>query len=231
MHDSPTGCTTISLFHSLGGIEKSSIARASLERGERPETVILHQGQFGGMHGLIHRQLRAMVTERVDAELWTLAERTEGLSAAHFVSTVVYEDATTHKIMTMAGDLLGLGSDELMLEFGKFWIASMASGPYKKFFEFTGRDFTETLRNLNSMHETVALTMSGARPPRFDVTEQDGTGLTVSYSSGREGLLPFVFGLFKGLLAHHNQAATIRVIGLEAGQARFRIEFCGRPPA
>lgn len=179
------------------------------------------------MHGLIHRQLREMVTSRIDPELWQLAERTEGLSASHFVSSLVYPDAVTDKIMAIAGELLGLDHEDLLLEFGRFWIASMATGPYHRFFEFTGRSFGETIENLNAMHDTVALAMRGATPPRFSVTEHDDRGLTVSYTSVRGGLLPFVFGLFRGLLDHHDQAATIRIVRLNGKDALLRVEFSG----
>ena len=93
--------------------------------------------------------------------------------------------------------------------FGEYWITFMSRGAYAELLDFAGGDLVTLLRNLDSLHDSVRNAIPGAVTPRFKVTKVSAKTILVRYSSERAGLLPFVCGLLKALLARFGQKGVI----------------------
>lgn len=177
------------------------------------------------MYGLFHRTIREMVNARVGAQSWQRVEDKLSLDASHFISARVYDDALTIDILAESAKVLELSFDDLLEQFGVFWIHSTSSGQYKGIMEFTGRTLPEFLTNMDRMHTSVRVAMPNAVTPLFSVISSDESNVIVQYQSERSGLNPLVVGLLKGLLTYFHLTGSVDQIENFDGSPVFRVTF------
>lgn len=152
------------------------------------------------MYGMIHRAIRSMIIEEKGEDVWNDLERRTGFSPAEMISGEVYSDEITLALLAAASDCMKISAEELLIRFGKFWIFFAERGSFSHIMDFTGKDIESFVANLDRMHEGVRAVMPQAVMPSFKVVDTAPGMISVSYSSPRAGLEPFVLGLLHGLL-------------------------------
>jgi len=168
------------------------------------------------MYGLVNEAMRDMVVSRHGEPCWAEICGRVGVPSTEFVAMQAYPDAMTYGLVGAASEVLAIPAGDLLRSFGDYWITFTAEQGYGEMMDLFGKDLLSCLRNLNGMHAHMGVMMPELRPPRFEVTEREGSGVPVvelRYYSKRAGLMPFVLGLLEGLARKFGQKAEIGHVG------------------
>jgi guanylate cyclase soluble subunit beta len=161
------------------------------------------------MYGMVHNAARNMAVDALGNDEWALLLKTYKLSPDQFISNNNYSDAVTFEIVDAISERLGVGTNDLLRAFGRYWIEYAATSPFGVMFRVGGQDIRSFLRNLNRMHASIHATMPGSRMPSFEVLLETNSRIDVLYVSERIGLEAFVEGLFSGLLHHFGENGEV----------------------
>lgn len=154
------------------------------------------------MYGIIHRAVRDMVIETKGAPVWEQLCANHELSEQSFEPMDSYPDAQTYGIVGAAAQELGMPLEEILFQFGIYWVKVTAPRDYGMIFHLTGSDLFGFLEGLDAMHERIVLTFSDLQMPYFSLDRLEPHRALLHYRSHREGLAPFVLGLLDGLAQH-----------------------------
>ena len=177
------------------------------------------------MYGMIHRAARQMIRDSNDAEAWVRVLNATGLEDDAFISAQVYSDEVTFNLIGAISNELGTPVPDLLVQFGRYWVAFAASSPYSQILSLAGDDIATFIGNLDRTHASVKASMPGAVLPSFLLVRADERSLQVAYRSPRQGLEPFVLGLLQGLLEHFNEKGDVTEIGPSQDGVDFLIRF------
>ena len=155
------------------------------------------------MYGMVNAAVRGLVVDNYGLDKW---QRISKLAASpeSFVAMQSYPDEITYRLIGAAESVLDTEATEILLAFGRYWVLHIASKSYAELMEASGSGFVDFVKNLDHMHQRIRVTFPDYRPPSFRVLVKDDQHLLVDYYSDRDGLLPFVEGLFHGLAAYYS---------------------------
>ena len=151
------------------------------------------------MYGLINKALRDMVLDNYDEETWQQILEKSGVPDDSFLTMRSYDDGITYDLAGAASEVLGAPVEKCLELFGEYWLTEAAPNSYGKLLDAAGETVFEFLENLNVMHDRITSTFIDYSPPQFFVERRSDKEALVHYKSVREGLTPFVVGLFKGM--------------------------------
>ena len=120
-----------------------------------------------------------------------------------------YDDDITYNLVGAAVEVLQIDAHTVLQTFGKYWVSDVATKHYASLMDNTGISFVDFVKNLDHMHQRIRTTFPDYNPPSFRVIDLDNDRIQVDYYSIREGLLPFVEGLFEGLAIHFKTEISI----------------------
>lgn len=161
------------------------------------------------MYGLVNRAVEDMVVANFGEGTWTAIKERAGFHDEGFMSMQNYDDAVTYNMVGAASEVLGIEPSSVLEAFGEYWVMFTGREGYGHLFEMGGRSLSEFLENLNNMHTRIAVAMSDARMPSFQVEKIDANSLRLHYVSTREGLAPLVVGILRGLAKVFNTSVTV----------------------
>ncbi len=164
------------------------------------------------MYGLVNRAVEQMVKEKFGVDTWQAIQARAGLEDEGFLALRTYPDDITYRLVGAASDHLGIPAPAVLEAFGEYWVMATAKASYGDLMRLSGRTLPEFLQNLDQMHSRLALTFKEMRPPSFTCSDVTPTSLVLHYHSTRDGLLPFVVGLVKGLSAYFETPARVDVL-------------------
>lgn len=150
------------------------------------------------MYGMVNEAIRSLITEEFGEQTWE-AVRTKAESPSTFAPFQIYDDSVTYSLVGACVDVLELPADAVLRTFGHYWVEKIATKHYADLMDRTGTDFVTFVKNLDHMHARIQTTFRNYEPPSFRILELEIGRFQVDYYSRREGLLPFVEGLFEGL--------------------------------
>ena len=150
------------------------------------------------MYGMVNQAVRGLILEKFGSETWSKIHSSVG-SPESFSAMEPYDDSITYSLVVKSSEVLGLPADVILKTFGEYWVKEIASVHYEKIMKSSGVTFADFLANLDHMHQRIRVTFPNYNPPSFRVKSLDPSTLQVDYYSHREGLIPFVEGLFSGL--------------------------------
>jgi hypothetical protein len=110
-----------------------------------------------------------------------------------------YDDALTYKLVGNASAVLGADAAAVLELFGEYWITYTADEGYGELMDLCGDNFVEFLGNLDMLHTRMNSMMPQLAPPQFSVQNETENSVELLYKSHREGLVPMLFGLIRGL--------------------------------
>lgn len=161
------------------------------------------------MYGMVNEAVKGLVLSAFGKDAWEKIH-TQANSPESFVSLDSYDDAVTYNLVGAASEVLQLDAGTILVEFGKYWVAEVATVHYAELMSQTGDGIVPFLDNLDAMHQRMKSMFPNYQPPSFRVLPLEEEGLfQVDYYSKREGLLPFVEGLFQGLAIHFKETLEI----------------------
>lgn len=167
------------------------------------------------MYGMVNSAVREHVIERYGAAAWDEVRAAAG-TPDRFEPMQPYPDALTYGLVGSVVSRFGVAAPTLLHDLGEFWIERIAKPHYAELMSATGTSFVAFVKNLDHMHARIRVTFPDYRPPSFRVLTLADDRLQVDYYSEREGLLPFVEGLFTGLAAHINTKVSFEHVADES---------------
>lgn len=169
------------------------------------------------MYGMVNKAVKDLITETFGPEQWATLADAVGVDH-HFISMQAYDDEVTYQLVAEASNLVNVPQEELLRQFGSYWIRFTASEGYGHIIGMFGDTLGEFLEHLgNDLHARVALSMPDLKPPEFRTEKLDARTYRVHYSSHRAGLGPMVGGLLEGLSERFQEPATVTHRHSEAG--------------
>lgn len=165
------------------------------------------------MYGMVNNAIRSFVVEQHGPELWAEVCDRAGVDHGEFAATMPYDDAVSLQLVEQSSAVTCMTVDALLRAIGRYWVQFALRSSFGPLIHFGGTRFEEFLGNLDAMHSKIQASLPELAPPSFKVEgAEDGT-ILVSYRSVRDGLFPFVEGLFVGLSEHFGQ--PVEILGFE----------------
>lgn len=162
------------------------------------------------MYGLVNKAIEGLICSQAGEAAWTQIKQKAGIEEDYFVSMNPYPDEVSYKLVGAASEVLRLSAEEVLIQFGEYWVLYTAQEGYGNLLAMTGHDFRGFLFNLDNMHAQVGLGFPELKPPSFRVTENSPEELILHYYSDRAGLSPMVIGLLRGLGKLMNTAVSVK---------------------
>jgi hypothetical protein len=156
------------------------------------------------VHGVIFTSLREYLTASHGHEF---AGDVFG-DQPEFLLTESYPDEQFLLLLDRTTRASGRSLDAVVHDFGVFTAITTFTRLYPAFFSVaaSAREFLLTVEG--RIHELVRATIPNAAPPKLHVTELDGDGVSIVYSSPRQ-LCVLLRGLAQGTASHYGEQATI----------------------
>lgn len=165
------------------------------------------------MYGLINSALQGMIRDKFGDEQWEKVLAASGVPEDSFLTMRSYDDALTYQLAGAASEVLGAPVETCLEMFGEYWVLEVAAKSYGMLMDASGDSLVEFLGNMNALHDRITGTFLNYVPPEFRVEDLGGDRYRIHYISKREGLVPFVDGLLKGLA--HRFGNEMEVLDLE----------------
>lgn len=151
------------------------------------------------MYGLVNIAVKDLVVSNFGEDKWQAILNTADIDDADFASMEAYDDAISYSLVGAATEVLGLDAETILQTFGEYWITYTAEKGYGPILDMAGNNFGEFLKNLNTLHDNVAISFPDLKPPFFEVDDVGENEWRLQYFSEREGLVPMMVGLLNGL--------------------------------
>ncbi len=151
------------------------------------------------MYGLVNKGLQGLLVERFGQATWEKIKSHAGVTEELFISSESYPDEITYQLVGSATSVTGAPVDQLLFEFGEYWVLQTGRASYGALFEAAGKTLPEFLRNLPDFHTRVKMMFPKLEPPKFRVENPGDSSLELHYITHRPGLTDFVRGLISGL--------------------------------
>jgi hypothetical protein len=163
------------------------------------------------MYGLVNKAVKGFVLKNFDEATWSRIHTAAGVDS-DFTAMQAYEDDVTYNLVGAAHEETGIAVRDILHGFGEYWVSDVATYSYADLMRKSGSGFIDFVKNLDHLHERIRVTFPDYRPPSFRVKQIGAKQIQVDYYSHREGLIPFVEGLFQGLGKHYDETITIEQI-------------------
>lgn len=150
------------------------------------------------MYGMVNKAVEDMVCSVHGEAMWQRIKERAGINVEVFISNEGYPDEMTYKLVGAASELTGTPPAQILEAFGDHWVKTAEAG-YGELLNAGGRTLREFLINLPDFHARVSMVMPKLKPPIFKVSHVEERSLHLHYYTHRPGLVPFVFGLIRGL--------------------------------
>jgi hypothetical protein len=162
------------------------------------------------MYGLVNEGIRELVISLSGPEIWESMCDEVGLEPGGFEPLCPYHDSLTYRLVEVASQKLSIPTDELLRQYGHYWVTYTAEQGYGEIMNLFGTDFRTCLVNLNRMHAHMGAMMPSLHPPRFTVEHASDSGMTLHYFSSRPGLAPMVEGILEGLAEKFGETISMQ---------------------
>jgi len=163
------------------------------------------------MYGIINTSIEELVIHKFGNAAWDAILLRSGVSKQIFLSNEAYDDLITYQIAAATAEEAGLTIDEVLLEFGKWWILNTCQKRYGAMLKTGGGDLAEFLLGLPSFHDRVQLMYPKLSPPGFKIEQLKDRQFQVHYYSTRPALQEFMRGLLFGLAEYFKVEARVEL--------------------
>lgn len=164
------------------------------------------------MYGIVNRAVEELIIERFGIDKWEEIKQKAGFNSEGFMTLKPYPDALTFKLVGAASEILNVPADTLLEAFGEYWILYTAEKGYGEMLNLAGDSFPSFLKNLNMLHGRVSNLMPELAPPQFECRNEKENSIELIYRSHRNGMIPMLYGLIKGLAKRFNKEVVIEEI-------------------
>jgi predicted hydrocarbon binding protein len=161
------------------------------------------------MKGVINKGVQELVESQFGQDAWEAIRCNARCDEASFSPGIDYPDQMTVDLIVAASEHLNLTADDVMIAFGKYWVANTGAKSYPTLFALAGGNSKEFLRNMDRVHRQVTVSIEGAHPPPLTPEELPDGGLAIHYQSQRK-LCPVLHGLILGVGIYCDEALSVK---------------------
>lgn len=180
------------------------------------------------MYGMIHQAAEIMVIDKLGEARWREICDVAGLQSDFFIGFEYYPDSKTLDLIGTIADRMDMSTEDVLFEFGRYWISYAGSSAYGRALSMAGRDLIGFFQQLDRLHAAVKTNLPKADMPSFIVRNVSIGGFDLHYKSSREGLQPFVHGLIDAIATSFGE--NVRIIGeTKPCAAVFHVQRLERP--
>lgn len=164
------------------------------------------------MYGLVNKAIQDLVIKGYGEEAWKEICKMSGFEDEDFVGMEPYPDALTYQLVGNVSKLTGMDASKILEVFGEHWILYTADEGYGDLMDLSGSNFVDFLSNLDMLHERISNIMPDLAPPQFSTRNRTNNSIELEYRSHREGLIPMLYGLIKGLGKRFDMEVSVEQI-------------------
>ena len=150
------------------------------------------------MYGMVNKAIEQMVRRHFGDTAWGAVKRRAGATQEVFVSTEIYPDELTVRLIAATAECTGTRVTEVLQRFTEYWVLDAPGSEYGHLFGIAGRSLGQYLANLPQLHDRIALQFPALQPPRLLVTERTERSLRLHYFGRRPGLNALMKGFIRG---------------------------------
>lgn len=150
------------------------------------------------MKGVVNKGIQELVESRFGSDAWEAICFDAGCDEPSFSPAFDYPDEMTANLVMATSRYSGMSPEEVMIEFGKFWIPNTGKQSHPTLFALAGNSPREFLFRMDRVHTQATLSIQGAQPPKLTVENLPDGGLVMRYASTR-ALCPVLHGLILGV--------------------------------
>lgn len=169
------------------------------------------------MYGMVNRAIEDMVVSTQGTAAWEKVKSHAGIDVDVFISHDPYPDEVTYRLVASASEVLSVPAEDLLEQFGRFWVLNTAERGYGEMMRAGGRSLPEFFENLPGFHTRVAMIFPELIPPRFECTDRTPFSLRLHYHTKRPGLSRFTRGLILGLGERFGTQITVTQTDFKVG--------------
>jgi hypothetical protein len=175
------------------------------------------------MYGLVNKAIKDLVVNNYGLDKWEEIARRWDFHDLEFVSIQSYDDALTYTLVGNASAVLGADASAVLELFGEYWITYTADEGYGELMDLCGDNFVEFFGNLDMLHTRMNSMMPQLAPPQFSVQNETENSVELLYKSHREGLVPMLFGLIRGLGKRFNINSTAETLSSKSESQDYHL--------
>jgi hypothetical protein len=151
------------------------------------------------MYGLVNKAIKDLVVTNHGEEKWSEICQLAEFYEEDFMAMNTYPDKLTYDLVKSASIILKADAAVILELFGEYWILYTADEGYGDLLNLTGTNFVEFLGNLDMLHNRINNIMPELLAPQFSTRNIKENSVELEYRSHREGLVPMLLGLIRGL--------------------------------
>lgn len=151
------------------------------------------------MYGLVNKAIKDLVVSNYGNEKWQEICKLSDFDEEGFVGMSSYPDKLTYDLVKNASIVLKADSNIILEAFGEYWIRYTAEEGYGDLLNMAGNSFPEFLDNLDLLHFRINNIMPDLKAPQFTTRNSQEKSIELEYRSHRNGFIPMLYGLIKGL--------------------------------
>ena len=165
------------------------------------------------MYGFIHKGLFAYLRHLGGPELVARVRADSVDEDESVVSLERYDDGRTARLVRRTCEILGRGEDELLQDFGRYWINFVHGDGYGPVLATAGYRLFDILDNLDNLHSRLESAFPGSIMPSFATVHLGPDELELTYRSDREGFEWFLIGIIHGIARHLGNEVRVELVG------------------
>lgn len=173
------------------------------------------------MYGIVNQALEEMVCAQAGPQLWRRVLYRAGVGEDGFLSNTPYPDCVTYALVGAVCAETRRAQDEVLEDFGRYWILETGRKRYGGLLEAGGHDMMQFLLNLPNFHARICMMLPELQPPEFQTEAISEDAVRLRYFSQRPGLTPFVRGLLLGLGTLYGQPTQVTLLHARTSQDDF----------
>jgi guanylate cyclase soluble subunit beta len=164
---------------------------------------------------------------------WDAISGAAGVAGKDWLSACPYDDGDTYGLVVAAAGALGVSAAVVLEAFGAFFASTwLRAAGFGLLMDCLGSNFHDFVRNLNFLHQHLAVSYEAMAAPSFDVERLSPTVLVIHYYSARPLLWSLVVGILTGVArAHWNHGIECRLLrGKDDGSCDHDVIEVTLPP-
>jgi hypothetical protein len=164
------------------------------------------------MYGLVNKAIQDLVVKGYGEEAWKQVCKMSNFEDEDFVGMEPYPDHLTYELVANITKLTGIESSKILELFGEHWILYTADEGYGDLMDLSGNNFVDFLSNLDMLHERINNIMPHLAAPKFTTRNKKENSIELEYRSHREGFIPMLYGLIRGLGKRFEMTVSVKQI-------------------
>lgn len=112
------------------------------------------------MHGLFNRSLQRFLAATYGGDSWSAIARAADVDPPEFEALLIYDDATTRRVLAAAAERLGKPQEDILEDLGTWLVTNPGTDAVRRLLRFGGVDFTSFLMSLDDLPDRARLALA-----------------------------------------------------------------------